>query len=275
MLFFLYFWAQWFLTNNSCKSTQVMKGTKLHKQMHSSKYLAGKRPTYDNYTSLTTVCSCHTVGFRQHSHALSPLVGIFAVLLSHRCDCCLRVKVRLRESSQDHSKTQSHTVEMNKHQVENKYKAELSSAHKVPWRISEGTHPSTFVPAVGLHVPPRLLDSLAPESGAEEDLYLQDMNRRNSTQEAWYTHRQTCYILWTNRSPTPQQHKHPQDRNTLSLFLWTVGVFRALNLCYNANLHKQCCYFVFKVPAFLFFFPWTNNIIIFVSNVYSVKGDFV
>lgn len=151
-----------------------------------------------------------------------------------------RVEVRLRKGSQ----TQSHSE--NEHQVENKYKAELSSAHRVFWRISEGTHPSPFVPAVGLHVPPRPLDSLAPESGAGEDLYLQDMSRRNSTQEAWYTHRQTYYILWTNRSTTPQQHKHPQDRNTLSFFLWIVGVFRALNLCYNAYLHKQCCYFVFE-----------------------------
>lgn len=73
-----------------------------------------------------------------------------------------------------------------------------------------------------------------------EDLYLQDMRRTNSTQEVWYTHRQTYYILWANHSPTPQQHKHPQDRNTPSLFLWIVSAVRVLNLCWN----KKCLYFV-------------------------------
>lgn len=59
-------------------------------------------------------------------------------------------------------------------------------------------------------------------------IYLQDMSRRNPTQEAWYTHRQTYYILWANHSQRPQQHKHPQDRNTtlpLTRFFLELQIF--------------------------------------------------
>lgn len=62
-------------------------------------------------------------------------------------------------------------------------------------------------------------------------IYLQDMSRRNSTQEAWCTHK--TKPITSSELITPREH----DKNTniprteTPVFLRLAAVFRALNLC--------------------------------------------